>query len=184
LTVTQRAVIFATQGTFLSAYMFFYFIFPKTAHRFTGYLEGKSWMHPRRSVLDTHQAIFLLIEEAVKTYNKFLAAIDSGIIKNVPAPAVAIEYWGLPADATLRDVVLVVRADECSHRDVNHAMADKLKEIRAQKSEFVELNIMPSQIYSMEAAMKENSTQKNQSNVSDEVVQQAKQNAKQVEGMH
>jgi ubiquinol oxidase len=162
LTVTQRAVIFATQGTFLSAYMFFYFIFPKTAHRFTGYLE----------------------EEAVKTYNKFLAAIDSGIIKNVPAPAVAIEYWGLPADATLRDVVLVVRADECSHRDVNHAMADKLKEIRAQKSEFVELNIMPSQIYSMEAAMKENSAQKNQGNVSEEVVQQAKQNAKQVEGMH
>lgn len=124
------------------------------------------------------------LEEAVKTYNKFLAAIDSGIIKNVPAPAVAIEYWGLPADATLRDVVLVVRADECSHRDVNHAMSDKLKQIRAQKSEFVELNILASEIYSMEAAIKENNDQKGNDRVSEAVIQQAKQNAKQVEGMH
>jgi ubiquinol oxidase len=162
LTVAQRVLIFVTQGVFLSAYFFFYIFFPKTAHRFTGYLE----------------------EEAVKTYNKFLAAIDSGIIKNVPAPKVAIEYWGLPADATLRDVVLVVRADECSHRDVNHAMADRLKQIRAQKSEYIELNIMPEEIYSMEAAIKENSAQRGGKGVSDEVIQQAKQNAKQVEAMH
>lgn len=162
LTIPQRIVIFGTQGIFFTAYTFFYILFPKTAHRFTGYLE----------------------EEAVKTYNKFLAAIDSGIIKNVPAPAVAIEYWGLPADATLRDVVLVVRADECSHRDVNHAMADKIKQIRAQKGEFVELNILASEIYSMEAAMKENSENKSGGRVSEEVIQQAKQNAKQVEGFH
>ncbi len=125
----------------------------------------------------------MIIEEAVKTYNKFLAAIDSGLIKNVPAPAVAIEYWGLPADATLRDVVLVVRADECSHRDVNHAMSDKLIQIRAQKSEFIELNILPSEIYSMEAAIKETNEQKSGGRVSDEVIQQAKQNAKHVEGL-
>ncbi|WP_411289025.1 alternative oxidase [Phenylobacterium sp.] len=29
-------------------------------------------------------------------------------------------------DATLRDVVLVVRADEAHHRDVNHGFASKL----------------------------------------------------------
>jgi ubiquinol oxidase len=32
----------------------------------------------------------------------------------------------LPATATLRDVVLVVRADEAHHRDVNHGFADTL----------------------------------------------------------
>lgn len=81
-------------------------------------------------------------------------------------------------------MVLVVRADECSHRDVNHAMSDKLKQIRAQKSEFIELNILPSEIYSMEAAMKENNEQQSGSGrVSEEVIQQAKNNAQQVEGM-
>jgi hypothetical protein len=38
----------------------------------------------------------------------------------VPAPAIAIDYWRLPANATLKDVVTVVRADEAHHRDVNH----------------------------------------------------------------
>lgn len=32
----------------------------------------------------------------------------------------------LSAAATLRDVVLVVRADEAHHRDVNHGFASKL----------------------------------------------------------
>ena len=41
-----------------------------------------------------------------------------------PAPAVAIEYWGLPAGPRLLDVVLAVRADEMGHRDANHRFAD------------------------------------------------------------
>lgn len=44
----------------------------------------------------------------------------------MPAPEVAKRYWGLPDDATLRDVVLVVRADEAHHRDVNHGYANEL----------------------------------------------------------
>jgi len=32
----------------------------------------------------------------------------------------------MAADATLRDVVLLVRADEAHHRDVNHGFASKL----------------------------------------------------------
>ncbi|MFC3786413.1 alternative oxidase [Sphingopyxis italica] len=44
----------------------------------------------------------------------------------VPAPKIARDYWGLSADATLRDVVLVVRADEAHHRDVNHGFANEL----------------------------------------------------------
>ena len=47
--------------------------------------------------------------------------------RNVPAPPIAIAYWRMPADATLRDVVLAVRADEAGHRDRNHGFADSLK---------------------------------------------------------
>jgi hypothetical protein len=53
----------------------------------------------------------------------FLEAIDSGKIENTAAPAIAIDYWKLPKDATLRDVVIAVRADEAHHRDVNHFAA-------------------------------------------------------------
>lgn len=54
------------------------------------------------------------------------AEIDAGREANVAAPALARNYWKLPAEATLRDVVLVVRADEGQHRDVNHRFAGEL----------------------------------------------------------
>lgn len=38
----------------------------------------------------------------------------------------AKQYWNLSSDATLRDVVLAVRADEAAHRDVNHFLSDCL----------------------------------------------------------
>ncbi len=52
--------------------------------------------------------------------------IDKGRSPNVPAPAIAKHYWKMANDATLRDVILVVRADEAHHRDVNHGFASKL----------------------------------------------------------
>ena len=55
-----------------------------------------------------------------------LAEIDNGRAANVPAPPIARRYWSLPADATLRDVVHAVRADEAHHRDVNHGFASQL----------------------------------------------------------
>jgi ubiquinol oxidase len=39
---------------------------------------------------------------------------------------VAIDYWKLAPSALLRDVIIVVRADEALHRDVNHQFADEL----------------------------------------------------------
>ncbi len=65
-------------------------------------------------------------EEAVISYTHYLAEIDEGRSENVPAPEIAKRYWGLPDDARLRDVVLVVRADEAHHRDVNHGFANGL----------------------------------------------------------
>ena len=88
-------------------YLFFfalYLVSSKTAHRVVGYFE----------------------EEAVISYTHYLAEIDEGRSENVPAPEIAKRYWGLSDDATLRDVVLVVRADEAHHRDVNHGFANEL----------------------------------------------------------
>ncbi|KAL8195719.1 hypothetical protein R6Q57_025472 [Mikania cordata] len=98
----ERALVFTVQGIFFNAYFIAYLASPKLAHRITGYLE----------------------EEAIHSYTEFLKELDKGNIENVKAPAIAIDYWRLPADSTLRDVVMVVRADEAHHRDVNHFASD------------------------------------------------------------
>lgn len=111
----ERALVLAVQGVFFNAYFLGYLISPKFAHRVVGYLE----------------------EEAIHSYTEFLRDLDAGKIANIPAPAIAIDYWRLPRDATLKDVVTVVRADEAHHRDVNHFASDihyqgmQLKETQA-----------------------------------------------------
>ena len=100
----ERFLIMAGQAVFYNFYFFLYLLAPRTAHRVVAYLE----------------------EEAVISYTQYLEAIDDGTIENVNAPKIAIDYWNLPADATLRDVVIAVRADEAGHRDRNHEMADDL----------------------------------------------------------
>jgi ubiquinol oxidase len=73
-----------------------------------------------------HRVVGYFEEEAVFSYTCYLKEIDEGRSPNVPAPELARRYWGLGEEATLRDVVLVVRADEAHHRDVNHGFADEL----------------------------------------------------------
>jgi ubiquinol oxidase len=103
-TLFERFVVLAAQWVFYIGFFVLYLISSKTAHRVVGYFE----------------------EEAVISYTHYLAEIDEGRTPNLPAPEIAKRYWKLPADATLRDVVLVVRADEAHHRDVNHAFASEL----------------------------------------------------------
>lgn len=100
----ERLLILIVQGVFYNFFFLLYMISPRTAHRVVGYLE----------------------EEAVYSYTEYLAGVDDGSYANVPAPKVAIDYWNLSADARLRDVIIVVRADEAQHRDVNHEFADRL----------------------------------------------------------
>lgn len=102
----ERAMVLAAQGVFFNFYFVVYLFFPRTAHRIVGYFE----------------------EEAVVSYTQYLEEIDAGRHPNPPAPRIAIDYWRLPETATLRDVVVAVRADEAGHRDVNHRMADALAE--------------------------------------------------------
>jgi len=100
----ERAVIIGVQWVFYLFFFALYLISSKTAHRVVGYFE----------------------EEAVISYTHYLAEIDEGRSPNVSAPDIAKRYWNLPDNATLRDVVLVVRADEAHHRDVNHGFANEI----------------------------------------------------------
>ncbi|CAG8520042.1 21070_t:CDS:2 [Racocetra persica] len=95
----ERALITLVQGIFYNAFFTLYLLSPKTAHRVVGYLE----------------------EEAI-------IKIDAGNIPNIKnIPDIAIDYWHLDREtATLRDLVLAVRADEAVHRDTNHHFADRI----------------------------------------------------------
>ena len=103
-TLFERLVILLAQWIFLALFSLLDLISSRTAHRVVGYFE----------------------EEAVISYTLYLQEIDEGRSPNVPAPAIARHYWKMADDATLRDVVLLVRADEAHHRDVNHGFATKL----------------------------------------------------------
>ena len=104
----ERFLIMAVQLIFYNCYFFLYLLAPRTAHRVVGYFE----------------------EEAVISYTQYLNEVEEGRHENVPAPQIAIEYWQLDKDATLRDVIIAVRADEAEHRDVNHGFVDTIDERR------------------------------------------------------
>ena len=100
----ERFIIMAGQFIFGAFYTILYIFFKRTAHRMVGYFE----------------------EEAVFSYTEYLNEIDSGKIPNTPAPDIAINYWGLDKNATLKEVIEVIRDDEAGHRDRNHAIADSI----------------------------------------------------------
>ena len=97
----ERGLIVAAQFIFWHFYLVFYIVAPNTAHKMIAYFE----------------------EEAVRSYTEYLELIESGQIENVPAPQLAIDYYGLPQDAKLWNMVRCVRADEQRHSDANHKLA-------------------------------------------------------------
>ena len=97
----ERFLVLLTQAIFWNFFFIIYVFFPRTAHRIVGYFE----------------------EEAVYSYTEYLKEVDEGRTPNIPAPKIAIDYWKLDQKATLRDVIIAVRADEANHRDVNHQFA-------------------------------------------------------------
>jgi len=103
-TLFERFLIMFAQFIFIVLYLFIYLISPRTAHRIVGYFE----------------------EEAVISYSQYLKEVEDGKIENVKAPKIAIDYWNLPLNSKLKDVIKVVRDDEAGHRDVNHSYANIL----------------------------------------------------------
>lgn len=99
-----RTCALLAQGVFYNFFFVFYLISPRVAHRFVGVLE----------------------EEAVITYSNILDDIKEGRLpewENVPAPEIAKHYWQLGEEAMLVDVIRAVRADEATHRHINHTFA-------------------------------------------------------------
>ena len=104
--IPMRSAITISQFFVIQLYLLGYLISPSFCHRLVGYIE----------------------EEAVHTYTVCLKAIDDGLLpswKIMRAPTEAVDYYGLdPKTATMRDVILSVRADEAVHRSVNHHFSD------------------------------------------------------------
>ena len=44
--------------------------------------------------------------------------------EKLDAPSIAKDYWRLPENATLKDVLYAVRSDETTHRFVNHSLGN------------------------------------------------------------
>ena len=105
-TFVERLIIMMAQFIFILMYLVIYLFSQRTAHRIVGYFE----------------------EEAVISYTEYLKEIEEGKIENIKAPEIAINYWNLPLNSRLRDVVEVIRDDEAGHRDVNHGFANILNE--------------------------------------------------------
>ena len=99
----ERMLVIFAQFVFIFFYSILYILFPRTAHRLTGYFE----------------------EEAVISYTEYLSLVLDGTIENIPAPQLAIDYWNLDTFAKLSDVIIAIRKDEMHHRDTNHKFADE-----------------------------------------------------------
>ena len=111
-TFIERVIIMIAQFIFIIMYLFIYLISQKTAHRIVGYFE----------------------EEAVISYTEYLKEIEEGKIENIKAPEIAINYWNLPLNSKLKDVVKVIRDDEAGHRDVNHSFANILENKKIKRT--------------------------------------------------
>lgn len=99
----ERIIIIAAQFIFWHYYLVMFILFPRTAHRMTGYFE----------------------QEAVQSYTNYLELIEAGEIEDVPAPQIAIDYYSeLHEFSKLSDMIKCVRRDEMHHAKVNHAYAD------------------------------------------------------------
>ncbi len=101
--IFERFLVLVAQITFMVFYFFIYILSYRLAHKMIAYFE----------------------EEAVRSYTDYLALVESGQVENVPAPQLAIDYYGMSENAKLSDLIIKVRADEIHHSKVNHRYADK-----------------------------------------------------------
>ena len=100
----ERWLVLFAQAVFWIFYFILYVFFPRTAHRMIHYFE----------------------EEAVKSYTEYLKMVESGEVENIPAPQLAIDYYGMKKSAKLSDLIKKVRADEQHHSDINFKYSEGL----------------------------------------------------------
>lgn len=100
----ERLLVLIAQIIFFVFYFLIYVISYRLAHKMIAYFE----------------------EEAVRSYTDYLALVESGKVENVPAPQLAIDYYGMKKSAKLSDLIIKVRADEMHHSKINHKYADRV----------------------------------------------------------
>ena len=115
--IIERWLILAAQAIFWNYYFLLYVCSPTTAHLMVHHFE----------------------EEAVKSYTSYLEMVESGLVENVPAPTLAIDYYGLKETAKLSDLIKCVRADEQRHAVANAKFAEEQPPERANGNAVVEL---------------------------------------------
>ncbi|PTB64092.1 alternative oxidase [Trichoderma citrinoviride] len=104
----MKLMIIGAQGVFFNSLFVAYLLHPKIVHRFVGYLE----------------------EEAVHTYTRAILEIEEGHLPkwsnpNFRIPDIAVQYWRMPeGHRTMKDLIMYIRADEASHRGVNHTLGN------------------------------------------------------------
>jgi len=98
----ERFLIIIVQFFFSCLYFLLYLLSPRTAHRVVGYFE----------------------EEAIHSYEHYLELVHEGKHENIEATQLSKNYWGLPDDARLTDMIEVTIIDEMAHRDVNHKFSE------------------------------------------------------------
>jgi len=102
-----KALVIAAQVSMTPFLAAVYAAHPPALHRFVGYLE----------------------ETAVETYANVIAHVDAPGTHlhkdwaHLEAPEIAKSYWVLSKDATWRETLGHILADEAHHRDVNHTYA-------------------------------------------------------------
>ena len=97
----ERYLVLLAQFFFMAFYFILYILDHKTAHKMVALFE----------------------EEAVKSYTDYLSQVENGETENVPAPKLAIDYYGMDPESRLSDLIIRVRADEQHHSEVNHSYA-------------------------------------------------------------
>ena len=100
----ERIIIIAAQFIFWHYYLVMFVLFPRTAHRMTGYFE----------------------QEAVQSYTNYLELIEGWRDRRCPcATDRFIDYYSeLHEFSKLSDMIKCIRRDEMHHAKVNHAYAD------------------------------------------------------------
>lgn len=103
--IAMKFMLLMAQGVFFNGFFIAYLLCPRICHRFVGYLE----------------------EEAVVTYTRCIQNMEAGLYpewSQVAAPDIARQYWNMGPNATLKDLLYYVRADEAKHREVNHTFGN------------------------------------------------------------
>ncbi len=95
-----------------------YTLSARHAHKFVGYLEEEAFRH---------------YTELIKEIDRKGSPISHW--KDAPASQEVIDYYKFDKGATLRDMFLMIRADELCHNEINHFFAEIPKnfDINAEK---------------------------------------------------